>query len=161
MCFYTDGLTEARCEDGLLGNERLTELLGGPGPPPSADELLRRVTEAAARTPDDMAACVLVPQISGLPGLRVEELEVGREALAGEQAERFLSACGVTEPELAELLARAGIILEGYATAVLRVELSRDGVKASTAPGEAHDLGPHGPSPNGSLVSPPVTPLHA
>ena len=162
VCFYTDGLTEARCEEGLLGNERLTEMLDGPGSPPSADKLLRRVTEAAARTPDDMATCVLVPQVSGPPGLRVEELEVDREVLEGEKAERFLAACGVTEPETAELLARAGIILEGYATAILRVELSRDGVKASTAPGEAHDLGRHGPSPspNGSAPSPPVTSLH-
>ena len=27
VCFFTDGLTEARCEDGLLGSERLAELL--------------------------------------------------------------------------------------------------------------------------------------
>ena len=161
VCFYTDGLTEARCEDGLLGDERLTELLGGPGPPPSADELLRRVTEAAVRTPDDMAACVLVPRVSGPPGLRVEELEVDRETLEGEQCERFLTTCGVTELETAELLARAGIVLKGHTTAVLRVELSCDGVKASTAPGEAHDLGRHARSPAGGVVSPPVTPLHA
>ena len=161
VCFYTDGLTEARCEDGLLGNERLTELLGGPGPSPSADELLHRVTQAAARTPDDMAACVLVPRISGPAGLRVEELEVDREALDGKQAERFLLACGVPEPEVAELVAGAGIVLEGHATAVLRVEFSRGGVNASTASGEAQDLERHGVSPDGSTVSSAASPLHA
>ncbi|HTY96302.1 MAG TPA: PP2C family protein-serine/threonine phosphatase [Solirubrobacteraceae bacterium] len=160
VCFYTDGLTEARCEDGLLGVERLTQLLGGVGPAASsADQLLRRVTDDATRTPDDMAACILTPRVCSRSGPRVEELELDRETLAAGQPERFLAACGIPGPEIAELLERAGIVLRGHAKAVLRVELSREGVTASTAPGEPHTLGRRDASPNGSVVSPRVTPV--
>ena len=46
-CFFTDGLTEARCEEGLLGTARLRKLLVSLGPDPSADELIDRVSELA------------------------------------------------------------------------------------------------------------------
>lgn len=125
VCLFTDGLTEARCDNDLLGNERLTQLLRNLGPRPSASELLERVTEEATNTPDDMAACVLLPaaptseeQVS-----RVEELEIDRQAPGGPGVFHFLTECGLTEADSVKLLGRAGRLLEVHTTAVLRVEI--------------------------------------
>ena len=123
VCFFTDGLTEARCADGLLGADRLTELLAGLYPPPNASDLLTRVTDEAAATPDDMAACVLVPQENAAVGARVEELELDRGTLDGGEGSRFLDACGVAGAEATRVLGRAREVLAAHRTAVLRVEL--------------------------------------
>ncbi|HUH81617.1 MAG TPA: SpoIIE family protein phosphatase [Solirubrobacteraceae bacterium] len=162
VCFFTDGLTEARCGDELLGSERLTELLSAMGPDPSASELLRRVTEAASLTPDDMAACILVPRTTAEIGSRVEELEVDREALEGGEMTRFLTACAVDDAEASELVRRAEALLTLRATVILRVEHA-DGrtiasVTASSAP-RAPDLDGFGDY--GSATSPPGQPVEA
>ena len=162
VCFFTDGLTEARCEHGLLGTERLTQLLSDLGPQPRANELLRRVTEEANRTPDDMAACVLLAQGTGEPAPRVEEVEVDRRSLEGEQVAGFLAACGMSDPEAQELLAQADQLLEDHLTAVLRIELAGAATRACASgqddtPWPANER----PSENGGVTSPLGTPAPA
>jgi Stage II sporulation protein E (SpoIIE) len=126
VCFYSDGLIEARCKDGgLLGRERLGEILGSLGGRPKAEKLLRRVRAAADATPDDMAACILAPEVTLVaPPTHIEELEVDAQSLANGQAVRFLETCEVTLPERQRALGRAGDIAAAAGTALLCVELS-------------------------------------
>src|SRR5205085_8580537 len=96
VCFYTDGLVEARRNGELFGEARLRHVLDGLAPDASAEDVLRGVAEECDARPDDMAACVL--HFAGdavAPVIREEELEVDGRGLAGRRPERFLVACGV------------------------------------------------------------------
>jgi len=156
VCFFSDGLIEARCgsseEDGaeLLGRERLSELLDSLGSRPDAGRLLGRVREAARATPDDMAACVLVPQLSVVgERVHVEELEVDRVALESGQARRFLETCLVPAADIDDLLARAWELAGARATALLRAQLGSATASASVLRADAQperaeaELHPH------------------
>jgi hypothetical protein len=114
-CFYTDGLIEARTDEGLLGSQRLEQIVAALGRDGTAAELLERVAREA-RTPDDMAACVLTPT-AGITtgGFRTEQLELSAEELDGPLLGRFLDACDVpgeardrAEGEAAQLTAAHG-----------------------------------------------------
>jgi hypothetical protein len=139
VCFFSDGLIEARCADGLLGRERLGEILGELGAGADAGELLERVRSRAQSTPDDMAACLLTPQPGAAgrgavqPTAQVEELEAGVEELRGPHAREFLAACGVPPAQVARALYRAGAIAADFGTALLRVELAPAGAKVQVA----------------------------
>jgi hypothetical protein len=134
-CFYSDGLIEARCKDDLLGEERLDEILAELGPRPDAAKLLARVRAAALATPDDMAACVIVPEMAGIAArAHVEELEADAEALDGGQARRFLEVCQVATAEIEQTLMRAGDIAAVFGTALLRVELEATTATVIAAP---------------------------
>jgi serine phosphatase RsbU (regulator of sigma subunit) len=94
-CFYTDGLIEARTDDGLLGSERVEQIVAELGKDITAADLLERVSQEAD-TPDDMAACVLAPT-AGITtgGFRTETLELSAEEIGGPLLGRFLDACDV------------------------------------------------------------------
>ncbi|MEA2443000.1 MAG: hypothetical protein QOJ12_292, partial [Thermoleophilales bacterium] len=64
-CFFTDGLPEAKYGTGLMGRDRLANLLGDLGPEVTATRLIDAVATDADSTPDDMAACVLRPDATG------------------------------------------------------------------------------------------------
>jgi Stage II sporulation protein E (SpoIIE) len=124
VCFFSDGLTEARIEEGLLGRERLREILTELGPRALAADLLQAIRDDAESCPDDMSACVILPEnVSVDTFSRVEELEADREALAAGRAERFLEECVVPPDAIPGALERAGAIAGRYATALLRVEI--------------------------------------
>ena len=97
VCFFTDGLIEARRGDDLIGRLGLIEIIRDLGPHATATQLLERVAAEADRVDDDMAACMF--RVADGPAetasSRIEELEVRR----GEPLEitlgRFLDACGV------------------------------------------------------------------
>jgi hypothetical protein len=128
VCFYSDGLIEARCKQDLLGSERLSDILGALGPAPSASKLLERVTREADFTPDDMAACILVPEMALVAGTtHIEELEVDAEALAVGQARRFLQTCELPFEDIEQALGRAGDVAAVFGGALLRVELAGAG----------------------------------
>jgi serine phosphatase RsbU (regulator of sigma subunit) len=108
ICFYTDGVTEARVGSELFGAERLADTLAELGPHTSAQAVLARVAERADARPDDMAACLLsVEGDQGTPEVLVEELELDRDEVADDRTERFLLACGVERHEVAEVLRSA------------------------------------------------------
>lgn len=108
ICFYTDGVTEARVGSELFGAERLTDALAELGPDASAQALLAQVVERADARPDDMAACLLsVEGDERTPEVLVEELELDRDEAADARTERFLLACGVERHELDEVLRSA------------------------------------------------------
>jgi hypothetical protein len=124
VCFYSDGLIEARCGQGLLGRERLGELLASLGPRPEASKLLAAVRSAAQATPDDMAACILMPELSVIgAATHVEELEADAKALDAGQVRRFLQVCQVPAVEIESAIELAGEIAAISGTALLRVEL--------------------------------------
>jgi serine phosphatase RsbU (regulator of sigma subunit) len=131
VCFYTDGVTEARVGAELFGVQRLQHALTQLGPQASAAALLASVGEATDARPDDMAACLLgVSGGDAAPVVLLEELELDREELAGERTERFLLACGVQRGEIAELLrhACADVAPSGPATLELRLAEGRPSI---------------------------------
>jgi Stage II sporulation protein E (SpoIIE) len=135
VCFFSDGLIEARCEDGLLGRERLSGILDALGPRPVAADLLELVGASALATPDDMAACILgSPATAGVDCVHLEELEVDARALSGVRVRRFLEACQVPAPEIAPTIALAGEIAAAFGTALIRVELAPMGATATAIP---------------------------
>ncbi|HLB21831.1 MAG TPA: SpoIIE family protein phosphatase [Solirubrobacteraceae bacterium] len=128
VCFFSDGLPEARTADGLLGRDRLAEIVDELDAPHSADALLQRVRAEALATPDDMLACVIgAPPGAPAPAGPIEELEVDAETLHGARVGAFLQACGVQAAHVSSLLSRAADVVEQSATALLCIERPRAG----------------------------------
>jgi hypothetical protein len=147
MCFFSDGLLEARTADGLLGRERLIGLVDELVETERAPALLARVRDEALATPDDMVACVISCAVgSPAAGGRLEELEVDGESLAHADVAGFMRACGVPAADVAAALARAAERVAEDGTALLRVDCSRDGECVATA-AVLRGLGPSGPTP--------------
>jgi hypothetical protein len=120
VCFYTDGVTEARVGTELFGAERLRGTLAELGTGASAVAVLDSVVERADAHPDDMAACVLrVEGGEDAPEVLLEELELDRDSAASQRTERFLLACGVERDELAEVIHAARAAAGRDGTAVL------------------------------------------
>jgi serine phosphatase RsbU (regulator of sigma subunit) len=108
LCFYTDGVTEARVGSELFGSERLTRGLAGLGREATASMLLDRVAEATDARPDDMAACLLrVEGGKGGPAILSEELELDQDELSNRRTEQFLTACGVQPAEASAVMSEA------------------------------------------------------
>ncbi|HET9105091.1 MAG TPA: SpoIIE family protein phosphatase [Solirubrobacteraceae bacterium] len=127
-CFFSDGVTEARTENGLLGRERLKAMFASFGSSPAAPELLERVRAEATAVTDDMAACVIEARQGRSPlTRRIEELEVNAEALAAGQGERFLHGCGVAARDIAHAVEEARALADAHGAAMLRVAVGPDG----------------------------------
>jgi hypothetical protein len=136
VCCFSDGLLEARTSDGLLGRERLVELVRALEPSDSAPALLERVRDEALRTPDDMVACI-VSSVVGAPAPKghVEELEVDEQTLAGTHVSSFLRACAVGAADATSLLADAHELVGDGRTALLRIERSGERTTVAALPG--------------------------
>jgi serine phosphatase RsbU (regulator of sigma subunit) len=125
VCFYTDGVTEARVGRELFGSERLGQMLAELAPEAGATELLGRVAAYADARPDDMAACLLtVEGGQDAPHVLVEELEIDREEATSMRTESFLRACGVERGGIAEVTGSAAGAAGRAGTVVVEV---RDG----------------------------------
>jgi hypothetical protein len=147
-CFFTDGLVEARVEDGMVGRRRLSEMFSELSEDDGASELLARIAKSAQRAPDDMAACI-VRAVEGTPTTtaRIEELEVRAGDEWEERAAAFLRACGIdSEPRVQQLLGGARVHIAEFGSAVLRVT-----VEGTHASGEVTQ-----PDTRGLVVLPPV-----
>jgi hypothetical protein len=126
VCFFSDGLLEARTQTGLLGRDGLESLLRGLGERPRAPELLAAVQDSATLLADDMAACVIgrATPLTAPGGEHFEELEVDRAALDGDSAERFLEACGVSKHQREATLVQARALVGRSTSARLRVDMT-------------------------------------
>ncbi len=137
VCFFSDGLVEARTETGLLGRDGLKSLLEDLGDEPQASDLLGAVQDHAGLVTDDMAACIIAqtgPVASASPA-RWEELEVDRELLSGDGPQRFLEACGVPGRARVQTLDDLSELLAGSPSARLRVRLDHEnGPRARAVP---------------------------
>ncbi|MEA2449709.1 MAG: phosphoserine phosphatase RsbU/P [Thermoleophilaceae bacterium] len=123
VCFFTDGLVEARLGDQMIGRRRLSELLGELEPDAGAQLLLERLAASADRAPDDMAAC-LVRVRTGAPAgtpVRVEELEVVGGDVRGDRVPQFLAACGAQAEAAVDALRVAGAKASEFGGALIRV----------------------------------------
>ncbi len=128
VCFFTDGVTEARTGGQLFGAGRLSRTLAALGPEANATQLLERVAEATDTRSDDMAACVL--NIAGepaAPAVLLEELELDREMPSNRRAEQLLLACGVQRGEIPELIANARHAAGQAGTAIVELHLAVGG----------------------------------
>jgi hypothetical protein len=121
-CLFTDGLIEARTPDGILGRERLTELLAEIGENATARRLIERVAAEANVLSDDMAAVVVSPTAGVTTGLfRTEQLELSTRELEGPIARRFLEACGLSAQEVDDAERDARLLSERFGGVVLHV----------------------------------------
>ena len=119
---FTDGLMEARTENGILGRERLEELLQEIEDDPSAHRLIDQVASEATLLSDDMAAVVVTPTAGVTAGLfRTEQLELSAPELDGPIARRFLAATGLPEAEVAEVEREARELAGRFGGVVLHV----------------------------------------
>jgi hypothetical protein len=119
---FTDGLMEARTEDGILGRERLQELLEEINDDPSAHRLIEQVAREATLLSDDMAAVVVTPTAGVTAGLfRTEQLELSARELDGPIARRFLDACGLPEADVDEAEREARELADRFGGVVLHV----------------------------------------
>jgi hypothetical protein len=119
---FTDGLLEARTEGGLLGRERLAELLEELGDEATARGLVQKVNSVARVMSDDIAAVVIQPTNAATAGLfRTEQLELTSRELDTEIAERFLEACGVAPADVQAALYDARMISDRFGGVILHV----------------------------------------
>ena len=119
---FTDGLLEARTEGGLLGRERLAELLEELGDNATARRLVESVGSVARVMSDDIAAVVIQPTNAATAGLfRTEQLELTSRELDTDIAERFLQACGVAPADLESALYDALMISDRFGGVILHV----------------------------------------
>jgi hypothetical protein len=119
---FTDGLLEARTEGGLLGRERLEELLEELGDDATARGLVEAVNKVARVMSDDIAAVVIQPTNAATAGLfRTEQLELTARELEGQIAQRFLAACGVSHADVEAALYDARTIADRFGGVILHV----------------------------------------
>jgi stage II sporulation SpoE-like protein len=153
ICFYTDGLLEARIGGELFGAERLERALAQLGPGATAAGLLNHVAETCDRRPDDMAACVVGVRGADLaPAVREEELELDRHELSTDRPERFLLACGVEQERIPGLRASAADAVERLGAAVLHVSLGAGSPTVEVRLRDVEIL--HAPDPNSATFQP-------
>jgi hypothetical protein len=135
ICFHTDGVTDARTDGELYGEERLARALAELGPGVTASALLSRVAEETDARPDDMAACLLnVEGGTDAPFVLVEELELERVQVAGNRAARFLTACGVERGEIAGIMRAARLAAERERTVLFELRLDEGAPKVALLP---------------------------
>ncbi|HEV2773628.1 MAG TPA: PP2C family protein-serine/threonine phosphatase [Thermoleophilaceae bacterium] len=131
-CLFTDGLSDARTDQGRLGRARLAELADGLGDRLTAQEMLDRVSREALEITDDMAVCVLQAANVGDSAVdrrghgRVEELALPHGEVSPSTVQRFLWACGVEPGEALATMGSARELARSEGTGVLlRVETDR------------------------------------
>ena len=131
-CFFTDGMVEAKLDGGLFGRKRLANLLVDLGDDISAARLVDAVATDADATPDDMAACVLRPDVTAaadhVPD-RLEEVELNAPDLAGDRVARFLAACQVPPDAIAIALESVEAAVGEFGGALLRVRIDKTGAR--------------------------------
>jgi hypothetical protein len=124
VCFYTDGVVEARRKGELYGRERLARAVLELGPHERATDLLDRIARESESHTDDMAACILrVPGPSEQPVLEREQIEVDGAEAGRERVLRLLLAAGVAADSARSVLASARRLVREHGRVVLDVDL--------------------------------------
>jgi serine phosphatase RsbU (regulator of sigma subunit) len=142
VCFFTDGLVEARLGDQMIGRQRLSDLLSELEPDCGAQLLLERLAASADRAPDDMAACLVrvrEGESSG-PYTRIEELEADADELRGDRVPEFLAACGVSAEIAVDTLRAARAKASEFGGALLRVTVGDGAARVEVSPKETAKL---------------------
>lgn len=134
ICFFTDGIVEARRNGEMWGRDRLAELLDEQRPQPKASDVLRRVSDETDQVTDDMALCVATVDVGRAPrAFRLEVLELQANELEDERATQFLEACGVAPARIAEALLSLRTTAGEFGSAVARVQSEPGATSVSVA----------------------------
>lgn len=137
ICFFTDGLIEARGSSGLLGRKGLAEALKALDRRAHANELLDHLVLQTASGGDDMTACLIHPLAASGDGGTLEEIEIERGLERPEQLARLLTDCGLGVHE-AERAVEASQVWSATATpAILRVERAQSATRWEIAADDA------------------------
>ena len=121
-CLFTDGLIEARTDEGLLGRERLAGMLAELGDDATASALIERVAAETSTVSDDMAVCLLSPTATVTTGgFRTEQLELSEEEAGGPLPGRFLEECRVAREARDQAEHELRDVVERFGGAVLSV----------------------------------------
>lgn len=150
ICFFTDGLIEARGPDGLVGREGLAGALRELAGPADANEVLDHLAEHAGPRGDDVTVCLVNPLAAAGDGRVVEELEIGRVLERPEQLAELLTERGLDTDEAERAIEASRSWSETATPALLRVEQSHSAtsweiVPSGTEPGLASPrLSAHG-----------------
>jgi hypothetical protein len=136
VCFFTDGLIEARRGQQLIGRLGLVEIIRGLGPRATASELLDRVAAEADRVDDDMAACMfrVVDGPAETSASRVEELEVRRGEPLDVMLRRFLVTCGVDGRAISSAILRAQRSMQRHPGVVVQAMIRPHEVEVQVRP---------------------------
>jgi serine phosphatase RsbU (regulator of sigma subunit) len=143
VCFFTDGVVEARVSGEMFGRERLAKVLDELRPQPVASEVLARVSKQIDQASDDMAVCVATVETKrAARAFRLEELEIQSHEVDEEYARHFLEACGVSERRIEDALSSLRTTAGEFGAAVLRVRMETDDVVVTVAspPGTTAEL---------------------
>jgi hypothetical protein len=142
VCFFTDGLIEARRDGELIGRLGLVDIIRSLGCDATATQVLDSVADEADAVTDDMAACMFRvsdgPPVAETP--RVEEIEVRRGENLDQTLGRFLAACEVDEDEIAATIRSAHRTVRQFRGAVVRVSLPRGGARVEVRPANVDQL---------------------
>ena len=137
ICFFTDGLVEARQNGGIIGLPRVERLVQELEPDATAQDVVAAVAREADSVRDDVAVCLVRIESGAATAstLRVEEIEVTRADLAGERVRRFLEGAGIAREEIEPVLrsARARAQVDGSALIRIRLAHDRSGVDVMSA----------------------------
>jgi Stage II sporulation protein E (SpoIIE) len=136
VCFFTDGLIEARRGEHLIGRLGLREIIRGLGPGATAAQVLERVAAEADRVDDDMAACMfrVVDGPAEATSPRVEEIEVRRGEPLDTTLGRFLAACGVEPACIPDVIVSTARSMRLHRGAVVQVSLRAEGTDVQVGP---------------------------
>ncbi len=142
VCLHTDGLTEARTEEGrVMGRGRVTDLLDGLGREATAQQMLDAVAADALRVEDDMAACLLAPTAGVIAGgFRTEQIELSAEDLDAGLGERFLEACGLPDAYVISTVEHARSETARVGAAILQVRFGTRGPQAEVLSANVESL---------------------
>jgi Stage II sporulation protein E (SpoIIE) len=143
VCFFTDGVVEARKDGEMFGRERLAKVLDEHRPQPVASDVLKHVSKEIDVASDDMALCIATVETKrAVKALRLEELEIQSHEVDERHARLFLEACGTRESRIADALSSLRTTAGEFGAAVLRVRIETDDVSVTVAspPGTTSDL---------------------
>jgi hypothetical protein len=134
-CLYTDGLAEAQTVAGILGRERLAEIVAECGRDAKAQDLLDAVAAEATGLRDDMAACMIAPRRHvHAAATRTELLELSGAELDEGLSTRFLEECGVAEEAGRVAEAEAATVVQDHGAALLLVRFGVGGTRVQVLP---------------------------
>lgn len=143
LCFFTDGVVEARLDGEMFGRERLATVFDELRPQPKASDVLARVSKQIDQASDDMALCVVTIEAKrAVRTFRLEELELQSHEFDLPHAHRFLEACGVSEARIEDALSSLRTTAGEFGAAVLRVRIETGEaiVTVASPPGATTEL---------------------
>ncbi|HEX3510642.1 MAG TPA: SpoIIE family protein phosphatase [Solirubrobacteraceae bacterium] len=143
VCFYTDGVVEARTSGALFGSRRLQRVLASISETATAETLLTRIDAEIDARPDDMAACLLRIEGGELPpAVTVEELALDMREIERDRATRFLRSAGVHPAEIEQVVAELRRQVARHGRVVLELHLGEGAPEIVLSPQNVATLQP-------------------